>query len=1072
MNKKNNLWAFILILILLFNCAGCDLVSGTPTNKEEPIDPPVIDPVVDDKVIVVKSTMQVLDVKDLQVENIDYLSLFTITVDDEEVPVKASYIDALAVKSTPGVYKVTCTYENKVAFIYINVLETIYSIECEITTIDIPLRLYDEFDLKEYFIPKLDDQSVSVTDAMVTTNLKKEVGTYTYSVKHGNVTKSITVNVVDTHDVLIIPSYTQKEVYESEANDFDFTTLFSLFVDGMVVEVKENMLNIEALELGKTSNVSLSYTVGDTTEQKTTKVLVVSDPIIKIDALNIETYPNSKFIDLTSLFTIKKGDELINVTSDMISGEVNYSTPGVYPITLNYNGLTKVANVSIISGVIITAKSSNIMVAKGTNISEYDFAKDVTVIINGVKFKNIASYIDTTSLDFDTLGSYQAIVNIPYNGETITKAISYEVVKNKYEINVKQDIVTLKATNKNYNVFDNLEVYINDRKQTLTTNAEFIDLISCYAKVTSDGIDYNSIGMQEITVAVYPNGPEDEAISITYQLIIESSLQINAYGGFAFLGDTVNPLELFEIKNGNEVIPVTFDMISGKVDTFKPGTYDITLNFMGITSVARFVVIDTELVGTYKTKLSTIATQSTGTDAEGYEEEATSTKPLGDLIIGLDGSVILNGTACKILQGINENTITIQYYSNILTLHYNNGIITIDPDNSIRLSFSDYKRPLTYFKENVWTIEKHVVLNYGSEYVLSTNLPTYSIDLFKINDGTTTKWFAQYVNLAEKSSVDYIYVVEFGECTFNEEISFVKDTKSSLTFNGKTYNFVVVDSKTLKVDTQSGHEMKYANMVFDGMVDGKAANLFVSQYEGFSLANTDKQYFDISASDVRGLVNGGIDYDNDIVFVYDTGRISGTVYAYKFQLDLTNMSFEIIEKTSIYGKFEIDGMYIFLDGYGSGLISFDTTSYYTTAFDVTQTGNELTLTYKDTSPTFKYGSYASLYIDELQNSLTPKYFCNIELNDIVFYNTQIFDGGIIHINSYELAANSNAVLAKKSLVMNMQIITKDGELSDKDKLNCLDVTNIDFSQPGFYYFTITLTVGDYNIVMPFALQII
>lgn len=53
---------------------------------------------------------------------------------------------------------------------------------------------------------------------------------------------------------------------------------------------------------------------------------------------------------------------------------------------------------------------------------------------------------------------------------------------------------------------------------------------------------------------------------------------------------------------------------------------------------------------------------------------------------------------------------------------------------------------------------------------------------------------------------------------------------------------------------------------------------------------------------------------------------------------------------------------------------------------------------------------------------------------MAFENTKVTDGAIIRIKSYEVGQNSDAV-AKANLYNNIEIITKDGVISNDEKLN-------------------------------------
>ncbi|UKI49786.1 MAG: hypothetical protein L6U99_14515 [Clostridium sp.] len=63
-------------------------------------------------------------------------------------------------------------------------------------------------------------------------------------------------------------------------------------------------------------------------------------------------------------------------------------------------------------------------------------------------------------------------------------------------------------------------------------------------------------------------------------------------------------------------------------------------------------------------------------------------------------------------------------------------------------------------------------------------------------------------------------------------------------------------------------------------------------------------------------------------------------------------------------------MYIFLDGYKTGEISFDASSNYRTKLKYKIDGNILRIDYVDTDVTFNNGSYIEFFISDLYNVLT------------------------------------------------------------------------------------------------------
>ena len=91
--------------------------------------------------------------------------------------------------------------------------------------------------------------------------------------------------------------------------------------------------------------------------------------------------------------------------------------------------------------------TDTITILKGTNKGNYNFIEDFKVIINGIRFRNISdTYLNLSTVDFNTVGNYTVTLKIPYNEKNIglsgvkftyyEKTITYVVVPNNYKVDV------------------------------------------------------------------------------------------------------------------------------------------------------------------------------------------------------------------------------------------------------------------------------------------------------------------------------------------------------------------------------------------------------------------------------------------------------------------------------------------------------------------------------------------------------------------------------------------------------------------------------------------------------------
>ena len=218
-------------------------------------------------------------------------------------------------------------------------------------------------------------------------------------------------------------------------------------------------------------------------------------------------------------------------------------------------------------------------------------------------------------------------------------------------------------------------------------------------------------------------------------------------------------------------------------------------------------------------------------------------------------------------------------------------------------------------------------------------------------------------------------------------------------------------------------------------------------------------------------MGSAINDETDEVVLYGHDKNDEGIFSYKFILDVENKTFTTVEKDVYFGLYETDGAYIFIDGYGKGVVNFNTKSYYRYSFEYQVTGNKMELKFINVPYTFAYGERATLFVDPLLNVLTVNYIEKADLMGKKLVNAQVLDGAIVEIATYKIGADSDAI-AKAKLLDGIKIITKDGELTGTAKTKAIDTKKIRFNTPGFYQFTITVSVGGQDVVSYYAIQIL
>lgn len=1038
----------------------------------------------------------------------------------EIVKVTDDMVDYSEVEKKTGIYKVYCTYGDVTKSLTVNMTEVRYSITTKQPEITLNVSRVEKTNFADYFKASREGKDYAVTADMLESNVKSEPGDYTVVCKKNNFSATLTVHVTDAHEVEIGKAYDVLRLTKDEVATHDFTKDFWIYVDKTAVPVTADMVDASALSgtLAENENytVTLTYDNAGTDVTKDLIVGIVPAGDVIVNARNAETYPNGEYIDLTALFTITDNGKNIPVTSDMVSGSVNYTEAGDNVITLTYKGVQYNATVTVRTGAIVKpAKGDRITVKAGTDKNAYDFASDFIVIINGKRYRDILQYIDTSAVDFSTKGEYPVEINVLYNSGSVSATgavkftevkatITYVVQDKEYSGSVKESRVTVKQ-GESYNVFRNLNVVINGYEQQFTENPDQIGGLTCYAEIVEGkNIDFNVPGVYNVKINVFVDGANSEYFTLSYVLIVNSDVIITAAPGSAIVRGSVYLPDLFTITDGDEEVSVTVDMITGVVDFFTPGVYTVTVTYKDFSESATVTIFDDKFIGTYKTNLKTIA-QKGFEDDDGYVDVGVESKPIGDLVIDENMNITVHGIAATDVKGIDENTFTFNLKGNKHTMYFDDGIAVIVPENSLRMKYTDDNRSLVYYNTNVWSVSGRgtFTLNSKSAHVLAVDYAGYSIDSARITrvGETASRRFALKTELTEHSGSDFYYKVTWGFIEFDDGFSHgTTDIGKTFgaTFDGEHLRFSITSPTEGKIDTQYV-DTSYYGKTFTGGIDGIAYTLGFSANGSMTLKKGTETVVNLLANTISTMKYGKYDYSDRSFTVYGSKvRSSGSSgydyscdfaqikynneefipFAYKFYLDLNNNTFTYVQKDDVFGLYKNGNQYMFFDGYGNGLICFDMSSYEVTALKYALTNSDIAVTYVNMKGSFKYGQTADFYIDVWKNIVTAKR--NDGGIDVgkAFESVYIASGAIVRVGDLRLVSSVKAdgtidqAATKAELLSRFTIITKDGEMSDADKAKAVNIKKVSVRKEGFYEITVTLTVNGTNVTNYYSVQVI
>ncbi|MDE6398339.1 MAG: bacterial Ig-like domain-containing protein, partial [Clostridiales bacterium] len=599
--------------------------------------------------------------------------------------------------------------------------------------------------------------------------------------------------------------------------------------------------------------------------------------------------------------------------------------------------------------------------------------------------------------------------------------------------------------------------------------------ITCYASFAP--IDFTKTGARAVEIDVYLRGVDGAPERVSFIVNVQSQVKIEATDRAVFAGGTAYAPDLFRITENGQAVETTHAMIEGKADTFTPGVYTLTATYKNVSAQATVTVYPAAMKGTYVTKLTTIPDKGSNYDEEEGEDEAPApVRVLGALVIADDGSITVDGKAATNVTGIDENTLGLTLFGSFAyTLYYENGIAVLCPVNPNKISFNNSNRPMVYFAESVYTVGAYVTVNYTTQHVLHDVMPAYSIDTFCLTAKADGKelWYGLKTQLVRRTSSDTEYAVTWGEATFSEGFRPVTGVSAAVAFGGATYNFTMTSASVGKVDRDTAVK-KYPNRTFRGTVDGKTAVLTTDSAERYTLTVNGETVVSAwgNESDIANdMVRGGCNYvTNEVRLNSFRGGEKG-VFSYLFTLDPQNNTFTYKARDSYFGKYACGNMYIFLDGYGSGCMVFDSTGFARTELRYDVGGNELHISFADVLSDFAYGNTVTFYISPLYNVLTVKESAPaLSEKTFTMLPELVSDGAIVTLQTYTFVASSNAPL---ELLNALTILDKNGEWSLEKKLSDVDMKTMQNSEiPGFYKITVSVQVGGKEVTQVFAVQLV
>ena len=426
--------------------------------------------------------------------------------------------------------------------------------------------------------------------------------------------------------------------------------------------------------------------------------------------------------------------------------------------------------------------------------------------------------------------------------------------------------------------------------------------------------------------------------------------------------------------------------------------------------------------------------------------------------------------------------------------HFENGVCVIIPLNELKLSYYDDNRPLVYFKRGAWAIADSLSVHYSKEgkSVYSLTYSGYSIFLYKVRNLETNElcWFAIQVKLEYKTSADTVYSVNYGFIDLPADFSSKTiGAAGDFELNGSRYVFTISERGTGKIN-KTDTTAPFANKSFTGMFDGKAATLSLGNehqptltvggikkfsmntsefHPKYNYYSTDEGYYILYGYEVvtfnKKYNTKTISYSTDLFIEEkdgDTESVTVTPFSYKFLFDVDNGTFTLAERDEYFGLYKNgEGRFVFLDGYGNGIIDTTKDSIGQYGFTYTAKNSLITVVYDD--PSNKLSQKRGVFsIDAFGNVLYAQ-SCGKEFEKgDVLTNAYITSGAAVTLSRSVFHKGDT----KDDVINVVKIVTKDGEYSltaKKQKVTVngkqvaiVDVSKISTGNAGFYLLEINL----------------
>lgn len=376
------------------------------------------------------------------VANYDFKSLFRATVNGDVVDVSDDMVVS-NVTNTEGDYTYTVNFHGLSQTINVRV-QDIYVITVSRTALTLESKNFDSYNFLSLFSATKNGKPFQLTeDNLDFSDCPRWSGKGTLVCKAGNYSKSVDVTVTPNE---YLPGVRMDSMSISLARvaTYDFTSLFSLKIDGESVTVTPDM--ISGTVQAKAGEYTLSLTVNEMSVS--VRVTVLAHEVVNL----VKCYPNislslaqAKTFDATRLFSLYVDEVAVPVTADMIDDSQlkNAMQNGVVSVSFSYKlsdntVFQETASVTIADQTLTVAAVAP-TVEVYPNSVPLNLASLFVIVDNGKDVEVTMDMIDGT-VNYTKSGDY--VITCTYEGVSATATVS---VKDGVVIVTQSDVVEVKA---------------------------------------------------------------------------------------------------------------------------------------------------------------------------------------------------------------------------------------------------------------------------------------------------------------------------------------------------------------------------------------------------------------------------------------------------------------------------------------------------------------------------------------------------------------------------------------------------------------------------------------------------